>query len=530
MSAENAPEIAESSSQDGLNSNVVEATLMRTARSFQNDPEGFVWWCYDWEKMAEAEGLDVSEVGPDDWQIDVLHTLGEELKKRDPAEPEYREVITGAIRLAVASGHGIGKTALICWLIHWFISTHPNPQITVTAGTKTQLTGKTWRELAKWQRWAINGHWFNWTATQYKFIAEPQTWYAQAIPWSKSNPDAFAGTHEKYVLIIYDEGSAIEDIIWEVSEGAMTTSGALWIVFGNPTQNIGRFRECFRRYRHRWLRWMIDSRSAKMADKRQIQEWIDDYGEDSDFARVRIKGQFPRVASTQFISSEDVERCAANDAEGYATQPIIIGVDVARYGDDKSAITVRQGQRQLELRRYTELSTDKLALKVLEIHDQYRSDAIMVDAVGVGSGVVDTLRMLRPGLIVIEVHAGAGADDPIAYFNKRTEMYARCRQWLRREGTQIIDDAELKDELTSLQYGFTGKKEQIQLWKKEEMKKELGYSPDSADSLALTFAYDFIPEGHESAIRAGERQEQSRTGIHPQARGPVSPTRKHFGG
>src|SRR5712664_683489 len=166
----------------------------------------------------------VDEAGPDDWQAEFLTKLGEAVRRGASMQE--------AIRLAVASGHGIGKTALIAWLIQWFVSTRDFPQVVVTASTQTQLSSKTWRELAKWHRLLINRHWFNWTATKYHHVAYPETWFASAIPWSEHNADAFAGTHEKYVLIIYDEGNAVADTIWSTTEGALTTPGALWVVFG----------------------------------------------------------------------------------------------------------------------------------------------------------------------------------------------------------------------------------------------------------------------------------------------------------
>jgi hypothetical protein len=309
---------------------------------FYDNPLGYVLYAFAW-----GEGELADESGPDAWQHDILTKLGEEIRRRDRAD-----AVLEAIRVAVASGHGIGKTALIAWIILWFMSTRPNPQVVVTANTESQLTKKTWRELSKWHKRAINADWFTWSATSFKFVERPDTWFASAIPWSEHNSEAFAGTHEKHVLVIYDEGSAIADIIWEVTEGAMTTPGAMWIVFGNPTKNTGRFRECFGRFRHRWITRQIDSRTAKMASKAQIDQWIDDYGEDSDFVRIRVKGEFPRAGSNQFIASDVAEAATKYKAEGFSEFPIVMGVDVARFGDDQTVIAIRQGRRLLPLIKY----------------------------------------------------------------------------------------------------------------------------------------------------------------------------------
>ncbi|HOU64678.1 MAG TPA: hypothetical protein PK861_01425, partial [Thermomonas sp.] len=276
--------------------------------AFFADPLGFVLYAFPWGKKGTRLA---EEFGPDDWQIRVLDELGKAVR-------EGREVKDALpVLLAVASGHGIGKTALISWIILWFISTREFPQIVVTAGKKEQLTSKTWRELAKWSKMAINGHWFVWTSTKLEHALYPDTWYASAIPWSKNAPENFAGTHEEHVLVVYDEASAIDDVIWEVTDGAMTTPGAIWIAFGNPTKNTGRFHACFNKFRDLWRRFQIDSREAKKANRRLLDLWVKLYGEDSDFVKVRVRGVFPSAGDLQFIPSEDVQAAIDRVSKGH---------------------------------------------------------------------------------------------------------------------------------------------------------------------------------------------------------------------
>jgi len=189
------------------------------------------------------------------------------------------------------------------------MSTRPELVGTVTANTFNQLKGKTWAELARWHRRAINAYWFKWTPTRFQLVESPQTWFIDALPWSKEASEAFAGTHAQHVLMVMDEASAIPDIIWEVAEGAMTTGG-FFFAFGNPTRNTGRFRECFGRFSHRWTTRQVDSRTAKMVNQDQIKEWLADYGEDSDFFRVRVRGVFPNVGDRQFIGTALAEDAA----------------------------------------------------------------------------------------------------------------------------------------------------------------------------------------------------------------------------
>lgn len=429
------------------------------ANKYYNDPVGFF--------------KDVIGFEPDAWQI------------------EAAENIRDFQRLAVASGHGIGKTAAVACIILWFISTRPNPQIVVTANTKNQLDTKTWRELSKWHKKALNKDWFKWTATRFFLIDSPETWFASSIPWSEHNSEAFAGTHEENVLIVFDEASAISDIIWDVTEGAMTTDGARWIAFGNPTKNTGKFRECFGAMKHRWKTMQVDSRTAKMANKEQIQQWLEDYGEDSDFFRIRVKGEFPRAGSSQFISSEAVELAASRiiDAREYHREPLRIGVDVARFGDDQTVLTLRRGRKVFEQIRYRGLDTMEVAAKVYEIYMKHRSNNyetfIFVDGIGVGAGVVDKLKELKVPNIV-DVVSGATATDSRQYANKRAELWGRMRDWLENSKPQIPNDSELKQDIISPEYGFNGKM-QIQLEKKADMKSRGMASPDSGDSLAMTF-------------------------------------------
>jgi hypothetical protein len=446
--------------------------LIKDIGAMYADPLAYVRYVFPW-----GEGHLQGEEGPDQWQEDVLAEIG-------------RRVIAGqdtgdAIRMAISSGHGIGKTCLLSWIIKWFMATRDFPQVVVTANTQSQLSGKTWRELAKWNRLALDGHFFKHTATRFYHTSYPETWFANAVPWSEHNSEAFAGTHEKHVLVIYDEGASIPDLIWEVTEGAMTTQGAMWLVFGNPTRNTGRFRECFGRMRHRWFTRQIDSRTAKKANLQQIQQWIDDYGDDSDFVRVRVKGEFPRAGSSQFIGNDVVDNCRRYVAMGYESQPKILSVDVARFGDNQTVMGFRQGRKVYGVRKFRGLDTMQTAGHIADLINQHEPDTVVIDGAGIGGGVVDRMKQLGYANI-IELNGGTRPNDPITYYNKRAECWGLMREALR-EGLELPDDRELFDDLIAVEYGFTSK-QQIQLEKKEDMAKRGLASPDTADMLAMTFA------------------------------------------
>lgn len=454
-------------------------------KRFEFDPLGYVLFVFDWGH-GDLEG----ETGPDDWQAETLRDIGEAMR-----------VSETAVRIAIASGHGIGKTALTAWVIHWFVATRPGCAGVVTANTADQLKNKTWRELSKWNARAINGHWFEWTATSFKAVERPDTWFIAAQPWSKERSEAFAGLHEKDVLVLFDEASAIDAVIWEVAEGAMTEKGALWLALGNPTRNSGRFRECWGKFRAYWRTKQIDSRTAKRTNKAEIEQYRQIYGEDSDFFRVRVRGMWPRASSMQFIATDVVEEAMARDPQCHAFEPLIMGVDVARFGDDQTVIAFRRGRDACTIAwvKHRNIDTMTLAAEIARLSDQEKVDAVFVDGVGIGAGVVDRLRQL--GREVFDVQSGGKPSgflqEPFKAKNKRAEMWTAMRGWLATGA--IPDDAELEADLTNIEYGYDGDNS-LMLERVEDLKKGGLASPDSATALALTFAEPVAPKSENTRI------------------------------
>lgn len=467
--------------------------LLQILARYTRDPLGFVEKAFPW-KEDELAGFN----GPEEWQRAVLIGIRDGLLTPNQA-----------IQIAIASGHGVGKSALVAWIILWSLATFEDTKGVVTANTETQLKTKTWAELSKWYRLFLGRSLFKMTATAI-YSADPaheRTWRVDMVPWSERNTEAFAGLHNKgkRVLVIFDEASAIPDAIWETTEGALTDADTqiLWLVCGNPTRNSGRFRECFGRYRYRWRGIQVDSRTVSITNKTQFDRWVRDYGEDSDFARVRIRGTFPRVGSVQFISTELVEQAQEasrfNELNVHPFEPFLIGVDVARFGDDASVIYCRKGRdaRSIAPAVFRGVSTMTLATRAAEAYHQYHADALFVDGGGVGGGVVDRLRQLK--VPVFDIQFGAKSDRSDAeevwrYANKRAEMWGHLRRWL--EVGSIPGDGEigqqLRDDLIGPEYGLNSRDE-IQLERKEDMKKRGLSSPDLADALALTFAYPVMP-------------------------------------
>ena len=459
--------------------------LIETLGSFAYDPYAFVLWAFPWGEPGEL----ADETGPDEWQTWVLQSIRDKLITLDQA-----------FQLAVTSGHGIGKSALVGWLVWWAYSTYPGLRGVVTANTENQLKTKTWVEIAKWHRLFIARDLFKCTATAIFAEDEEKAreWRIDIVPWSERNTEAFAGLHNagKRILIIFDEASAIPDIIWETTEGALTDKDTeiLWFVFGNPTRNTGRFRECFEggKFAHRWLTREVNSMEVKRTNKKQLQQWVDDYGEDSDFCRVRIFGKFPREDASSFISRDIVEGACSRVVLKDSTAPIILGVDVARFGDDISVIWPRQGRdaRTLPIQFFSGIPTTTLVQHIVQAYNNFGAACAMIDGGGVGGGVVDQCRAL--GLRVYDVQFGAkpdGFNRDAKYLNKRAEIYGELREWLKTGAIPaVIGGHNMTTEIPTTTYSITGK-DQIQLEAKSMIKARGEVSPDFTDALACTFAF-----------------------------------------
>jgi hypothetical protein len=455
--------------------------------AFRRHPLGYVEYAFPWGKSGTPLAR---ETGPEPWQCDILQKLGGGLMTPDEAT-----------RIAVASGHGIGKSALVAWIILWAMSTLRDTRGIVTANTEGQLRTKTWPELAKWLALCVNRHWFTYTATalQSSQREHEKTWRVDAITWSENNTEAIAGLHNKgkRAFALFDEASAIPTPVWETIEGALTdvNTELFWAAFGNPTRTTGRFRECFAggRFAHRWQPQQIDSRSVSMTNKAQIATWVRDYGEDSDFVRVRVRGIFPRAGTMQFIDSERIADASVRTLEPDPTAPLVMGVDIARHGEDQTVIRFRRGldARGIPPVKFRIPDLMQVASRVMEQVNSHSPDAVFVDGTGIGWGVVDRLSQLG-STIARGVDFGAqadrtdGSDSAVRYANKRAEMWGYMKEWCK-VGC-LPDDKDLIADIGNVDYGFNAS-DAILLERKDDMRKRGLASPDDGDALALTFAY-----------------------------------------
>lgn len=471
-------------------SDEVELMARLWAPSIKDDPLAFVLLAFPWgEQGTPLE----KHAGPRKWQRAILQSI------RDHIQANNGKIDFDTFRMAVASGRGIGKSALVSWLVIWMMSTRIGGSVIVSANSEAQLRSVTWAEITKWLAMTINSHWYEIAATRImpaKWLTEiveremkkgTRYWSVEGRLWSEENPDAYAGLHnEDGVMLIFDEASGIPDSIWSVSDGFFTenTPHRFHLAFSNPRRNTGYFYETFHSKRAFWQTRVIDARDVEGTDKNLYQRIIDEYGPDSYQASVEVYGNFPSEGDDQFIGSTLVDDAMKRTPARDATAPIVIGVDPARFGADATVIAIRQGRDILELRRHRGADTMEVAGHVIDAIEEFKPALVCIDEGGLGAGVVDRLKEQR--YKIRGVNFGNKAKNQTMWGNKRAEMWGAMRDWLKTG--HIPTDRFLKTDLISPRTK-PDSKGTLFLESKKDMKARGLASPDAADAIAVTFAF-----------------------------------------
>lgn len=479
-----------------------EQQLCEDIAGFQLDPLGYVMYAFPWGiKGSPLE----NRKGPRRWQRNTLTELGERLR-RTVVDKRYE-----VLREAIVSGHGVGKSALFAMLIMFSLSTMEFTRGLVTANTEEQLRGKTWPEVQKWHSMAINKHWFKPTATAIMHCRPDyeKRWRFDCVTWSENNTEAFAGLHnEGYrIVLIFDEASSIPPKIWEVAEGATTDENTeiMWLVAGNPTRPIGRFKECFNKLKHRWKGTHVDAREVEGTNKELHAQWERDYGVDSDFFKVRVRGEFPSASPMQLIPEEWIQRARVTyDGDGSIPQ-YLVSADVADGGVDLSVITAaKQWATHLHVtsqKTYNfeaSVSPIKVAQAVLRTYEfigasAKKGDTTIVDALGVGAGTAGYI--MEADIPCVAYKGGAASANPQKWRNRRVQSYMNIRDMLRDRRLTFdpaafeteADWDDLVEQLCSIMKAPANDKLE-DLVTKEQMTRDGIKSPDRGDSVAMLTA------------------------------------------
>ena len=495
---------------------------------FFYDPLGYVMFAFPWDTDTSVQIVELAprykvrfpncKYGPDEWACEFLDQVGDEAFKRGfdgkkPVDPQY---------YATVSGHEIGKSCLVAWLTKWILDTRPYSKGTLTAVTDEQLRTKTWAEVGKWHRRSVTSHWFDWNSSRGNMSlvhVAHDDWRADARTCREEKSESFAGQHAPGAtsFYIFDEASGVPNKVFEVREGGLTSGEPMVFDFGNGTRSSGQFyEECVGKLSKRYIVRSIDSRLVSITNKQKIARDAEDYGEDSDFFRVRWRGLFPETGLSQFIPAYLVEEAMSRDLPTTNSAALVLGVDCARMGDDSSVIWPRKGvdARTWNPEQYTGLTVDQLLGHIINKFQYFKGmgeipAAIFVDQGDIGAAVVDFL--LKLGYPAIGVRFGSSPIQREHYRYKADELWGNMRDALTHGLCLPSRDSAFGDrifsDLTQREYGFMKGTERIHMEPKPDMKARGLPSCDFADALGTTYAQEVAdtpanmqPAGARSAL------------------------------
>jgi hypothetical protein len=433
------------------------------------------------------------------WKLDPVAFVRECLKAEpDPWQEKVLRALVTNQRLAMKACKGPGKSCLMAWVIWWFLVCHKDAKVIATSITSENLKDGLWSELKLWQNNSpLLLELFAWTAERITCKERPETWFASARTWAKDadkqqQANTLAGVHADAVMFVLDEVSEYPEGVVAAAEGGLTSGkNCKIIVAGNPTRTSGPLYRICTKDRALW--WVIeitgdpdDPLRAPRIDKEWARQQIEQWGRDSAFVMVNVLGKFPPGQADSVIGADlasGASRVTLIEAQ-FTEFPKILGVDPARYGDDRSVLFPRQGLASFLPTVFRELSTMELAGQVVRYIEAWDPDYVFVDGNGLGSGVVDRLRELNYDY-VIGVEASS---KPLrkGFTMRRDEMWISLRDWLKKGGA-IPNDPDLIAELTAPTYKISSDGK-LKVESKDDIKKRGLNSPDKADALAMTFA------------------------------------------
>lgn len=402
------------------------------------------------------------------------------------ATPQQKQVFDAmakpGAKVAISSGHGVGKSSALAVLALWFLVTRDGAKIPCTAPTAHQLEDILWGEIRR-----LVSRFPEWLKAQVhvsknRVTIDNSDGFIVARTARPEQPEALQGFHGDNLLFIIDEGAGVDDKIFEVAYGALSTPNARAIMPGNPTLLSGFFYRTFHT-ENSWSRFQFSAIDSPLVDTAFVEVVKRDYGEDSDAYRVRVLGQFPRMGLAGIIPAAWVDAAFARRLPGnhLFMHHAVLGVDPAWEGEDRSAIALRRGNYAKILMAERHLSGEALARRVATFAAMYDAQYIFVDKTGVGASCCDFLSALRIKHIRVSF-----AESPFDtnFLNKRAEMWWKLREWFQKDETVMEPFEGLRDDLIAPTYGIrdNGK---IYLESKEEMRKKGTKSPDLADALAL---------------------------------------------
>ena len=398
-------------------------------------------------------------------------------------------------RISIKSGHGVGKSTYLSWAILWFLLTRYPAKIACTAPTAHQLQDVLWGELSKWYQKLPE--YFRESlilkSDRLELAEAPASSFCVARTARRETPEAFQGFHSENMLFLVDEASGVDEKIFEVGAGAMSTKNAKTILCSNPTRTSGYFYDSHTRSRAHWKRFTVSCSDSSQVSEDYINEMRDKYSDTSSIFAVRVLGNFPESDDESVIGLSLIESAVNRQVTPNPKAPIVWGLDPARFGSDRTALCKVQANVILEpiktWRNKDLMQTCGLVLdEYKKMPDEFKPVEIIVDSIGLGAGVVD--RMMEIGLPVRGLNVGeAPCIDDKTYMRRRDELWFKAKEWFQDLSVSIPDDQELVAELASPQYSHTSSG-RLKVEGKDEMKKRGIASPDKADAFCLCLGYE----------------------------------------
>ncbi len=405
--------------------------------------------------------------------------------------PQQRQIL-GALgpgaRVAVRSGHGIGKTTVEAWALLWFLPLHPFARIPCTAPTFAQLNDVLWPEVAKWLSGSRLKDVLDYSNTRVWMKGYEKEWFAVARTANK--PENLQGFHGDHLFFVIDEASGVRDEIMEVVEGALTNKNAMLLMAGNPTRIKGTFFDAFHGKRDNFTGFHFTAFDSPKPEEGRIyaENMAKQYGTDSDIYRVRVLGVFPAGEPDTFIRLDLAE--SAVDRDGVSEEgPWAIGIDPARFGDDQSVIAYRKGRRVMPLLSFPHADGPRIAGETLRIVREIRATGyeevipVRIDETGVGSSPIDFLKIAAVEHDLEIIPLGFGWAGNAEYADLGSLLWGRAKEMLAE--VSLPRDEALIAQLVSRKYKLNHLDGKIKLERKEDMKRRRIVSPDRADAVVL---------------------------------------------
>jgi hypothetical protein len=409
-------------------------------------------------------------------------------------QAEFLDAIAkGERKMSVRSGHGTGKSTSASWAMLWYVLLRFPNKVVVTAPTSSQLFDALFAELKRWVN-ELPPHLHQLLivkSDRVELSSAASEAFISARTSRAETPEALAGVHSENVLLVVDEASGVPEKVFEAAAGSMSGHSATTILLSNPTRSSGTFYESQTRMSKSWWtrRWScVDS---PLVSDEFVDEMRERYGEDSNAFRIRVLGEFPLADDDTIIPFHIAESAIHRDIEITPDIKPIWGLDVARFGTDKTALCKRYGNVVTEIRAWQGLDLMQTVGRVMAEYESLspsvRPSEILVDSIGVGGGVVDRLREL--GAPVRGVNVSEAPAMGHTYMNLRSELWFKAKGWLEDRSCKLPKDDQLLAELTAIRYSFTSSGK-MKAESKDEMRKRGLKSPDLADALCLTMASD----------------------------------------